>query len=73
MHLFTGGNGWLNWNDEVGELGVNTREDFEHWHSQFTEEQYNQFQNKQEASGHYTLPDYDPDNTDVFVPVEADE
>ncbi|GAX04101.1 hypothetical protein IWT140_01738 [Secundilactobacillus pentosiphilus] len=73
VHLFTGGNGWLNWNDETGELGVNTKEDFEHWHSQFTEQQYIKFQYKQEVSGHYALPDYSLNKAKIFVPVEEEK
>lgn len=73
VRILTGNNGWLNWNDETGELGTNTRYDHEQWHADFTEKQYNQFRNRQSALGFKTLPEYDPDNTNIFVPVEEDE
>lgn len=73
VRILTGNNGWLNWNEETGELGANTRYDHEKWHAGFTEKQYNQFRNMQSALGFKTLPAYDPDNKDVFVPVEVDE
>lgn len=75
IRLFSGDTGYLNYNKDTS-LCIDTAGIESNWGPYqcfFTEQEYNRIRKNELQAGFTFLPKFDPDNTDVFVPVEEDE
>lgn len=74
IHLFSGHYGYLNYDKSKGVLTTTIADVWnEAYQCLFTKEEYNEFREAEMQAGFTTLPEFDLENRDVFVPVEADE
>lgn len=75
IRLLSGDTGYLNYNKDTS-LCLDTAGIESNWGPYecfFTEQEYNRIRKNELQAGFTFLPKFDPDNTDVFVPVEDED